>query len=185
MAKVVTVEGFQGLRTDIARSKMSLGTPSHEKNGDRSLRGAWRPRPGLADTGLTDGTSKILALGWAVTSFGNYMVECRADGSIHANQPDPTWEEAPAGQGYIAAPSLSVTDKTGSKAEIAVTHNNPYAIRTNIWRDGVLVLSLQGTAAGATVTDTVPAAGAYMWEAASVIVNGREGEKASSYAAIT
>ena len=90
--KVVGVEEFMGLQTDIERS-VRKGAQK-DQNADRTVQGAWKVRKGLADAGLTDGTSRIESVGWGQCATGNVVLLQDSSGSISGvAMPTPTWTE--------------------------------------------------------------------------------------------
>lgn len=83
-------EEFMGLQTDVERSAREGA--SKDQNGDRSLRGAWKTRPGLADTGISDGTDRIDSAGWGRCATGNFYVLATSAGDILGGAlPSPDW----------------------------------------------------------------------------------------------
>jgi hypothetical protein len=94
LREVVTgIEEFMGLQTDVERS--ARAGASKDENGDRSVRGAWKTRLGLADTGISDGTDRIDSAGWGRCDLGNFYVLATSAGDIIGGElPDPDWTSA-------------------------------------------------------------------------------------------
>ena len=186
---VVGVDDFKGIENRVAESKLPPGAAAESVNADRSLKGAWRPRRGL---GRLDGFSaisgqRLLSVGWAATKSGNvWYVANRSTSGLYveyanrmAAAPAPTWLEPPGRAGYLEAPNLSLGSVVSLVVTLTLTHNNDYGRTFNIWRDGKLVASEQGDVDGDSYADTVPAAGTYLYQVATVAQNGVVGEKAS------
>ena len=88
--KIVGVEEFMGLQTDVERSERQGS--QKDQNANRRVRGSWRVRRGLADTGLVDGTNRIESAGWGRCETGNYLLYQDSAGSLFgAAIPAPTW----------------------------------------------------------------------------------------------
>jgi hypothetical protein len=88
--KVVGTEEFMGLQTDVERS-VRQGSQK-DQNADRRVRGAWKVRKGLADTGLSDGTNRIESMGWGQVNTGDVFLYQDSLGSVFGDViPAPTW----------------------------------------------------------------------------------------------
>lgn len=91
--KIVGVEEFMGLQTDIERSAREGS--QKDQNSDRRVRGVWKVRKGLADTGLSDGTNRIESMGWGKVDTANVFIYQDSAGSLFgAAIPTPTWTSA-------------------------------------------------------------------------------------------
>lgn len=185
---VVGVDDFKGLENRVAESKLPSGAAAETLNADRTLKGAWRPRRGL---GRVDGFTVIegriyLSTGWASTKGGDlwYVAERGASdlfmvyAARMAAAPAPTWLEPSGRAGYLEAPTVSLASVVAKLVTLTLSHNNDYGRSFNIWRDGKLVASQQGTVSGDSFEDTVPVAGTYLYQVATVAQNGVVGEKA-------
>ncbi len=88
--KLIGTEEFLGLQTDVERS-MRKGQTT-DQNGDRSVRGMWKVRLGLGDTGIADGADRIDAVGFGVCASGDYYMMATSAGDVLAGaMPTPAW----------------------------------------------------------------------------------------------
>ena len=89
----VSAEDFRGLEQDMEKSAKSPNLATIDDNGDRSVRGVWRPRGGLSDTGTTDGTDAINAIGTGRVISGNVVMLATSTGKLEGYAvPVPQWE---------------------------------------------------------------------------------------------
>ena len=92
-AKSIVVEDFLGMDTGTERSSLRNGRAQIDKNSDRSLKGAWKPRSGLADTGIADGTSEVASVGQGQAVVGNKLIVADVAGKVYGHDvPDPVWD---------------------------------------------------------------------------------------------
>jgi hypothetical protein len=91
--RIVGTEEFMGLQTDVERSERQGS--QKDQNANRLVRGAWKVRSGLADTGLSDGANRIDSVGWGRCETGNFLLYQDSAGSLFgAAIPVPTWTSA-------------------------------------------------------------------------------------------
>jgi hypothetical protein len=87
------VEEFLGLQTDVQAQKRT--GQSTDQNSDRSVKGLWKVRKGLADSSITDGTDRLDSVGWGHCDPGDKYVFVTSAGDILGGTlPSPAWTSA-------------------------------------------------------------------------------------------
>jgi hypothetical protein len=183
--RIVSVTQFNGIETRVAASKLPEGKTPLERNADRTHRGSWRPRLGLAPAWQPGGSIEyaLYSAGWGKTATG---VEVLIMKNQSAQDPpaiyheesaalSADWEGPEGPAGFISAPTVSV-QTAAADVQLDMTHRSRYGVAFNIWRDGALV---SGEYTSATYGETAPGSGTYLYEIASVTQRRVSGEKAA------
>lgn len=68
-------ESFKGIRTDQHPTRLGEGLFQTDQNGDRSVLGAWRPRPGRTRLAVERQLAPVETIyGWELAGLGHALV---------------------------------------------------------------------------------------------------------------